>query len=412
MAKLVQLTNSETNENIYAKTPLKAVFNADGSNISAINGILKGDGTGNISVVDETEVELVDLPYICHDNILDNWYFPNPVDQRAGHIIFGGTLCYSDEACTQNAEAAGKNYEVTKISNGNYTFVGQDGLTWYVPAASVFRGYTGAGYTVDRWLTQTPWGDSVETVTVEDGCIKLASIAIPEYPTSYGKWQQIIEAKATLVGKVVTAAIFVESVVSGDGPGVFLGIGDSPTVVASNEVQITAPGVYTVTTTWTEAVDRVYVRVSRGATTPAEVSIRAIKLELGSQQTLAHQENGVWVLNEMPDYGEQLRRCQRYCFVWGYGAKKTRCLAVMQCVQPSRLFGLIPTPVTMRANPVMTGGSLTTFGGKVTSLDNLITCANGIRAVANIEGTSTSQGQAVGIENADDNGRVIFSADL
>ena len=84
----------------------------------------------------------------------------------------------------------------------------------------------------------------------------------------------------------------------------------------------------------------------------------------------------------------------------------------MQCFQPGKLFGLIPTPVTMRANPVVTGGSLTTFAGKVTSLDNLITCANGIRAVANIEGTSTSQGQAVGIENADDNGRVIFSADL
>ena len=39
----------------------------------------------------------------------------------------------------------------------------------------------------------------------------------------------------------------------------------------------------------------------------------AAKLELGSQQTLAHQdENGVWQLNEIPNYGEQLARCQRY----------------------------------------------------------------------------------------------------
>lgn len=38
----------------------------------------------------------------------------------------------------------------------------------------------------------------------------------------------------------------------------------------------------------------------------------AAKLELGPTQTLAHQENGVWVLNEVPDYGEQLRRCQWY----------------------------------------------------------------------------------------------------
>ena len=41
-------------------------------------------------------------------------------------------------------------------------------------------------------------------------------------------------------------------------------------------------------------------------------TIRAVKLELGTEQTIAHQENGVWVLNEIPDYGEQLRRCQRY----------------------------------------------------------------------------------------------------
>ena len=41
--------------------------------------------------------------------------------------------------------------------------------------------------------------------------------------------------------------------------------------------------------------------------------IKAVKLALGSQQTLAHQDaDGNWVLNEIPDYGEQLARCQRY----------------------------------------------------------------------------------------------------
>ena len=43
----------------------------------------------------------------------------------------------------------------------------------------------------------------------------------------------------------------------------------------------------------------------------AEITLLAAKLELGDTQTLAHKENGVWVLNEIPDYGEQLRRCQR-----------------------------------------------------------------------------------------------------
>jgi hypothetical protein len=41
-------------------------------------------------------------------------------------------------------------------------------------------------------------------------------------------------------------------------------------------------------------------------------TVKAVKLELGSEQTLAHLENGVWVLNEIPDYETQLLRCQRF----------------------------------------------------------------------------------------------------
>ena len=46
------------------------------------------------------------------------------------------------------------------------------------------------------------------------------------------------------------------------------------------------------------------------------VTIQAVKLELGSTQTLAHnegtEENPVWVLNEIPNYTEELWKCQRY----------------------------------------------------------------------------------------------------
>ena len=238
----------------------------------------------------------------CNPNLLDNWYFGNPVNQRGA----SGTI--STE-----------------------------------------------GYFFDRWKLVSG------SVTINSGGIVLN-----------GTIAQVLEYAA---GQTVTATV------------------------------LTPDGVTDVTPVYDDET-KTFTVTTQGKT------IRAVKLELGTQQTLAHQENGAWVLNEIPDYGEQLRRCQRYCFVWGYGAKKTSCLAVMQCVQPGVLFGLIPTPVTMRNNPVATGGSLTTFAGNVTSLGNLITCANGIRAVANIEGTSTSQGQAVGVENADDNGRVIFSADL
>lgn len=267
------------------------------SRLKFANGEVKDDGTYTI-VQGETSTKA----FPCNPNLLDNWYFGNPVNQRGA----SGTI-------------------------------------------------SRLGYFFDRWKLVSG------SVTINSGGIVLN-----------GTIAQVLEYA---VGQTVTATV------------------------------LTPDGVTDVTPVYDDET-KTFTVTTQGKT------IKAVKLELGTQQTLAHQENGAWGLNEIPDYGEQLRRCQRYCFVWGYGAKKTSCLAVMQCVRPGVLFGLIPTPVTMRNNPVATGGSLTTFAGNVTSLDNLITCANGIRAVANIEGTSTSQGQAVGIENADDNGRVIFSADL
>lgn len=275
------------------------------------------------------------MPNICNPNLLDNWYFGNPVNQR-GQTSYAGTNLY----------------------------------------------------TIDRWR----FGGYTQTIEVTGNGIT--------WNTNTGVWwMQTIENWDALVGKTATvSALIGGNLYSVSG---VVNNSDRISVIVSETVQLEispeARGV--------RLVSYVIESTSVGA-------VLAIKLELGSQQTLAHQENGAWVLNEIPDYGEQLRRCQRYCFAWEYGAQKTACLAVMQCVQPGLLFGLIPTPVTMRATPVVTGASLTTFAGRVTLLDNLITCANGIRAVAHIEGTSTSQGQAVGIENADDNSRVIFSADL
>ena len=41
-----------------------------------------------------------------------------------------------------------------------------------------------------------------------------------------------------------------------------------------------------------------------------DADIYAIKLERGGVQTLAHQDSsGNWVLNEVPDYGEELLKC-------------------------------------------------------------------------------------------------------
>ena len=323
----------------------------------------------------------------CNPNLLDNWYLGNPVNQRDGKIIQQGVNIYTDSTLETLIGTAAYACPVVELTS-TYAKVQDAKITssyYYAAPGNVVQGYTGQGYGIDRFTNDGQGG----IVTVGDGFVSFQKTGEYTSPIQYYEPNRVPANQVVTVSTIVNDELFFAT-----------GTLENNTVAACPGGRFEA---YRLDTR----------SVFRFIFTGSDVyKVRAVKLELGPQQTLAHQENGVWVLNEIPDYGEQLRRCQRYCFVWGYGAKKTSCLAVMQCVQPGVLFGLIPTPVTMRNNPVATGGSLTTFAGNVTSLGNLITCANGIRAVANIEGTSTSQGQAVGIENADDNGRVIFSADL
>lgn len=76
----------------------------------------------------------------------------------------------------------------------------------------------------------------------------------------------------------------------------------------------------------------------------------AAKLELGDRQTLAHQgENGVWVLNEIPNYGEQLRRCQRYFCRFNF--YRNDLFFGTLSGNLNRAWITIPTPVVMRTAP-------------------------------------------------------------
>ena len=83
----------------------------------------------------------------------------------------------------------------------------------------------------------------------------------------------------------------------------------------------------------------------------------AAKLELGSQQTLAHKDaNGNWALNEIPNYGEQLRRCQRY-FV-NFNPNKVNWFAMPPAVASTayQAYSAVTLPVAMREQPVVTYG--------------------------------------------------------
>lgn len=101
---------------------------------------------------------------------------------------------------------------------------------------------------------------------------------------------------------------------------------------------------------------RLYTQVASGlvelvAVTdqPVEKAILAWKIELGTQQTLAHQdENGKWQLNELPNYADELARCQLYRRQFNAYTK-----FVAQYIDGNKIVFVLP--VSMRTAPSMSG---------------------------------------------------------
>lgn len=81
--------------------------------------------------------------------------------------------------------------------------------------------------------------------------------------------------------------------------------------------------------------------------TAAGTKLIAAKLELGGVQTLAHLYAGAWVLNQLPDYGAELARCQRYL------VPLSSDLVQAVIIGTGMIFFFVPLPVTMRATPTI-----------------------------------------------------------
>nr|DAR15171.1 MAG TPA: hypothetical protein [Caudoviricetes sp.] len=187
-------------------------------------------------------------------NLLDNWYFMNPVNQRG----VSGTI-------------------------------------------------SEAGYFIDRWK-------------LVSGSVTLTSTGI----TINGTISQILE---TAVGTNVTASA------------------------------LTTTGIVSVS----------YDNSSKTFTiTGTGQTFVAAKLELGSSQSLAHQdEDGSWVLNDIPDYGTELAKCQRYQVV-------IPTLDISGCTNnTTTLYANIPTPVPMRAIPSIENNGVFAARGNSTAQTNL-----------------------------------------
>lgn len=151
--------------------------------------------------------------------------------------------------------------------------------------------YTGAGYGIDRWIST----NAGIVVKVESDCITIENTGLTSY---VGIMQRMTSNVWDALGTNAVGSMLVKRI-SGNA-SLFLNGDTARGLVA---------GLNFISPVNENAINQFALVVQPGAS----ISIIAAKLELGSEQTLAHQDSsGNWVLNDTPDYGDELRECQRY----------------------------------------------------------------------------------------------------
>lgn len=234
-------------------------------------------------------------------NLLDNWYFGNPVNQR-----------------------------------------GQTSLA------------TNASYFIDRWRIRN---DGTYAVSIVDGGIR-----IPGGAAFTGIMQSIENGMTDLAGKTVTLSALVTTAT---GPYVLQMCDGTTSSDGGNSIGQTTfsgGGLKSVTLTLPDSFTNEYLNVFVGhlaGDSGTTLTPLAMKLELGDTQTLAHQDgDGNWVLNEIPNFGEQLARCQRY-FVRMQGSSDSyNYLALGMGNAADKMYSTIYFPTAMRTVPVVSSNDV------------------------------------------------------
>ena len=290
-------------------------------------------------------------------NLLDNWYFGRPVNQR-------GQTEYT----------------------GNMAFI------------------------IDRWRMR----GTTATVTLEDD-----GLVINCDGGSFNSIVQSYGVPAQLLGKKVTLSVLVTENTNNTESFIEIGSGSNSaaagTVLGGN-LKFTGTGLFSLTMDLPATMPNNYLNfiICAGNPTTAGARFKAVaaKLELGSTQTLAHREGDKWVLNEVPDYGEQLRRCQRYCRVIGGTLNEPICIAIRR--ESTMLEGCILFDFPMRTAPsVSITGTFSTIpeflGIEFTSQDSI--SPEGVSLFFKQQNGAPFAGTAYLIYAPSDT-RITFSADL
>ena len=207
--------------------------------------------------------------------------------------------------------------------------------------------YAGTGYTIDRWKLDNDSGACSINLTKE-GIEFIATSGA----TGIASLSQIIDPSDfnALSGRTVTLSLLGKTDTTQQVLFYLNGqVAASKPSEATNGMHMTSL-TYTFPDSISFAAVFVYGRLTPGIGTG---KVLATKLELGTQQTLAHKEYGEWVLNEIPKFGDQLAECQRYAVRIG-NAGAYRILGTGVAPNANTCGVVVPLPVEMRTIPVAT----------------------------------------------------------
>lgn len=285
-------------------------------------------------------------------NLLDNWYFADPVNQK-------GQAEYSD-----------------------------------------------IGYTIDRWLIADGGKLSLHDSLVFSGQSK----------NGYDNIRQLVES-----GKVITGAAYTLSLLyKSDNSDFNLTVKD----LGANKIFKDAllpltngtTGLVSMQFTALEQQHNFWVGIIR-KTMGAKSSIYpiAVKLEPGTQQTLAHQDAaGNWVLNDPPpDKALEMLKCQRYQIAVNASNLGGRTVGTGFATSSSTCFIVCPVPTTLRAKPTsIISGSWKLVYPEIAVSNTEVNNITGNAVKLKVTASGLTAGQFYALESVRDGSNIILDANL
>ena len=253
----------------------------------------------------------VGLDYMVGVNLLDNWYFADPVHRKLEKFAVKGATYYGDSNFAQVVDTLDSAVPVLSTTDtyGAIKIYGYT-KTFYVKAADIRDGYAAAESemtdTIDRWKGHQSFVQRASNGIVLSTNGSLSSQASFMY--------QYFVTPQKLAGKQVTVSVLVNSM---SKSGAYIRVCLQTTISRTFTKNVLSKQISVGLNSFTFKMDATtgsssypYACVLIEGVPNESIEIAAVKLELGPYQTLAHQDStGAWILNEIPNKGLETVKC-------------------------------------------------------------------------------------------------------